>query len=68
MTTNEKGIIAQASLASRRRAVKPFPGQERMMATAAVSEMPAAEGILPGHAITALHEQGVIQGPAFEPA
>jgi dCTP deaminase len=38
-----------------------------MMAIAARSEMPAAEGILPGHAITALHERGVIQGPAFEP-
>ena len=37
------------------------------MAMAARSEMPAAEGILPGHAITALHERGVIQGPAFEP-
>src|SRR5437879_5296705 len=38
-----------------------------MMATAALSEMPAAAGILPGQAIIALYEHGAIEGPAFEP-
>ena len=37
------------------------------MAMAAPKEMPAAAGILPGQAIIALYERGVIQGPAFEP-
>src|SRR5258708_12029916 len=38
-----------------------------MMAMAVTKERPGAEGLLPGHAITALHERGVIRGPVFEP-